>query len=32
VPFRMILSNDIQEYGYRNDGYVEYEIDVEEVV
>jgi hypothetical protein len=32
VPFRMILSNDIQEYGYRNDGYVEYEIDVEEVI
>lgn len=32
VPFRMILSNDIQEYGYRNDGFVEYEIDVEEVI
>jgi hypothetical protein len=32
VPFRMILTNDIQEFGYRNDGYVSYEIDVEEVV
>lgn len=32
VPFRMILSNDIQEYGYRTDGLVEYEIDVEEVI
>lgn len=32
VRFRMILSNDIQEYNYRNDGFVEYEIDVEEVI
>lgn len=32
VPFRMILTGDIQEYGYRNDGFVTYEIDIEEVV
>lgn len=32
VPFRMILTNDIQEYGYRNDGFIEFEIDVEEVI
>jgi hypothetical protein len=32
VPFRMILTNDIQEFGYRNDGYVSYEIDIEEAI
>ena len=32
VPFRMILTNDIQEYGYRKDGYVSYEIDIEEAI
>lgn len=32
VPFRMILSNDIQEFDYRTDGLIEYEIDVQEVV
>jgi len=32
VPFRMILTNDIQEFAYRNDGLVEYEIDVQEVL
>ena len=32
VPFRMILTGDIQEFGYSNDGFVSYEIDVEEVV
>lgn len=32
VPFRMILSNDVQEFGYRTDGLVSYEIDVEEVL
>ena len=32
VPFRMILANDIQEFAYRNDGIVEYEIDVQEVL
>ena len=31
VPFRMILSGDLQEFGYRNDGFVSYEIDVQEV-
>lgn len=32
VPFRMILSNDLQEFGYRTDELVNYEIDVEEVL
>lgn len=32
VPFRMILSNDVQEFAYRTDGLVAYEIDVEEVL
>jgi hypothetical protein len=32
VPFRMILSNDVQEFQYRTDGLVNYEIDVEEVL
>lgn len=32
VPFRMILSNDLQEFNYRTDGLVAYEIDVEEVI
>lgn len=32
VPFRMILSNEVQEFGYRTDGLVEYEIDVREVI
>lgn len=32
VRFRMILSSDIQEFSYRLDGLVDYEIDVEEVI
>ena len=32
TPFRMILSNDLQEFNYRTDGLVSYEIDVEEVL
>lgn len=32
VPFRMILSNDLQEFNYRTDGLVAYEIDVEETI
>lgn len=32
VPFRMILSNDVQEMGYRTDGLVGYELDVQEVI
>lgn len=32
VPFRMILSADEQEFNYRTDGLVSYEIDVEEVL
>lgn len=32
TPFRMILSNDLQEFSYRTDGLVAYEIDVEEVL
>jgi len=32
VPFRMILSNDLQEFNYRTDGLVAYEIDVEEAI
>ena len=32
VPLRMILTNDLQEFAYRTDGLVEYEIDVEEVI
>lgn len=32
VPFRMILSNDAQEFAYRTDGLVAYEIDVEEAI
>ena len=32
VEFRMILSNDVQEFGYRTDGLVGYEIDVQEAV
>lgn len=32
VPFRMILSNDIQEFNYRTDNRIAYEIDVEEVL
>tara|TARA_R110000803_G_scaffold84303_2_gene150475 strand:- start:3932 stop:4549 length:618 start_codon:yes stop_codon:yes gene_type:complete len=31
VPFRMILSGDLQEFGYNNQGFVKYEIDVQEV-
>ena len=32
VPVRMILSSDVQEFGYRTDGLVSYEIDVAEVL
>ena len=32
VPFRMILTNDLQEFGYRTDGLVGYELDVQEVI
>lgn len=32
VPFRMVLSNEVQEFGYRTDGLVEYEIDIKEVL
>jgi hypothetical protein len=32
VPFRMILSNDVQEFDYRVDNLVGYEIDVDEVL
>lgn len=32
VPFRMILSSDAQEFNYRTDNLVSYEIDVEEVL
>jgi len=31
VPFTMALNNDVQEYNYRTDGYVEYEMDLIEV-
>lgn len=31
VPFKMALNNDVQEYNYRTDGYVEYEMDLIEV-
>ena len=32
VPFRMILNNDVQEFNYRTDELVEYEIDVIEAI
>lgn len=32
VPFRMILTGDLQEFGYRNDGLVDYEIDIQETI
>jgi hypothetical protein len=32
VPFRMTITNDIQEFGYRTDGLIDYEIDIEEVL
>lgn len=32
VPFRMILSNDLQEYNYGLDGTISYELDIEEVL
>ena len=32
VPFRVILSNDVQEFDYRTDGLVDYELDVQEVL
>jgi len=32
VEFRMILVGDLQEFGYRTDGLVNYELDVQEVV
>jgi len=31
VAFRFIISNDLQEYGYDNQGFVSFEIDVQEV-
>jgi len=31
VPFKMALNNDVQEYNYRVDGYVDYEMDLVEV-
>ncbi|QDP62465.1 MAG: hypothetical protein Unbinned3585contig1000_33 [Prokaryotic dsDNA virus sp.] len=31
VAFRFIISNDLQEYGYDNQGFVNFEIDVQEV-
>jgi hypothetical protein len=31
VPFKMALNNDVQEYNYRTDGFVEYEMDLIEV-
>ena len=32
VRIRMAISNDTQEFGYRTDGLVDYEVDVEEVI
>jgi len=32
VPIRMVLANEVQEFGYRTDRLVEYEIDVQEVI
>jgi hypothetical protein len=32
VPFRMILNGDVQEFNYRTDELVEYEIDVIEAI
>lgn len=32
VPFRMALTNAVQEFGYRTDGLVGYELDVSEVI
>lgn len=32
VPFRMTLTGDLQEFNYRTDGLVSYEINVEEVL
>lgn len=32
VPFRMILTNNIQEMQYRTDGLIAYELDVQEVL
>jgi len=32
VPFRMILSNDVQEFSYRTDNRIAYEIDIEETI
>jgi hypothetical protein len=32
VPFRMILTNEVQEMVYRTDGLVQYELDVIEVI
>ena len=32
VPFRMILTNEVQEMTYRTDGLIQYELDVIEVI
>jgi hypothetical protein len=32
VPFRMILTNEVQEMQYRTDGLIQYELDVIEVI
>lgn len=32
VRFRMAIANDTQEFNYRTDGLVDYEVDVEEVI
>ena len=32
VPFRMIMSTDTQEFNYRTDNLIAYEIDIEETI
>ena len=32
VPFRMMMSGDVQEFNYRTDNLIAYEIDVEETI
>jgi len=32
VPIRCIIANDLQEYGYDNQGYIRFQIDVQEVI
>ena len=32
VPFKMIMTNDIQEYQYNTDGTVNYRMDVQEAI